>query len=108
MKSPTLSLVIPVFNEEGNLPALLLRLKELLSSIGEKSTEIIFVDDHSADKSPALLKAACRENPAFHYLRLSRNRGSHVAILAGLEHARGQCAVFLASDLQDPPELITQ
>jgi dolichol-phosphate mannosyltransferase len=106
--SPVLSIVIPVFNEEAGLPALLQRLQQLLPALDQARPEIIFVDDHSADNSPALLKAACHQNPALRYFRLSRNRGSHVAILAGLEQARGECAVFLASDLQDPPELITK
>lgn len=104
--NPTLSIVIPVFNEEPNIPQLRERLEKLLASLGSVQAEILFVDDHSNDRSAELLKTACDANKAFKFLRLSRNRGSHVAILAGLEHARGQCAVFLASDLQDPPELI--
>jgi dolichol-phosphate mannosyltransferase len=53
-----------------------------------------------------VLREACASNAGFRFIRLSRNSGSHIAILAGLEHSRGDCAVFMAADLQDPPELI--
>jgi len=103
---PCLSLILPVYNEEGGIPALLDRLAALLREIRDLRVEVIFVDDHSTDESSALLRAACERYERYRYLRLARNRGSHIAILAGLAHARGDCAVFLASDLQDPPELI--
>jgi dolichol-phosphate mannosyltransferase len=103
---PTLSLVIPVFNEGESLPVLLQRLQVVIAGLGDTPVEVIFVDDHSTDDSPALLRAACQRDPRLRCLRLSRNSGSHIAILAGLEHSTGQCAVFMASDLQDPPELI--
>ena len=104
----TLDVVIPVFNEERNIPLLLERLAKLQQRTKPTKTRVIFVDDHSTDNSPQLLKKACVMNEDFHYLRLSRNSGSHISILAGLEHAKGDCAVFLASDLQDPPELILE
>ena len=103
---PELSIVLPVYNEQSSMPALLERLEKLLQNTNNVNAEIIFVDDHSTDDSPALLKAACQKSENYRYLRLARNSGSHVAILAALQHARGNCAVFLASDLQDPPELI--
>jgi dolichol-phosphate mannosyltransferase len=68
----------------------------------------VFVDDHSTDQTPDLLKTFCKNHLGYSYLRLSSNSGSHIAILAGLAHTRGDCAVFLAADLQDPPELIPQ
>ena len=102
-----LSLVFPVYNEEVGIPPLLQRL-QALRQCGDVPIEVIFVDDHSTDKSPLLLRCACQSNPHYRYVRLARNSGSHAAILAGLEHARGDCAVFMASDLQDPPELIPQ
>ena len=103
-----LSVVIPVFNEEHAIRPLLDRLWRLAEGLGGDALEVIFVDDHSTDGSPGLLKEGCAKDPRFRYVRLSANCGSHVAILAGLEHARGDCAVFLASDLQDPPELISE
>lgn len=108
MGGPALSIVIPVFNEEAALPALVKRL----CAFGERLTplvaEIVLVDDHSTDRTSELLRDICRKDSRFSYVRLAKNSGSHVAILAGLAQARGECAVFLAADLQDPPELILQ
>lgn len=100
-----LSIVIPVFNEGDGIRLLVQRLEQVVRGL-EVTTEVIFVDDHSSDHSPGLLNEICAGNPGFRFLRLSCNCGSHIAILAGLEHARGDCAVFMAADLQDPPELI--
>jgi dolichol-phosphate mannosyltransferase len=108
MGGPELSIVIPIFNEEAVLPALVERLREFADRMTPLVTEIVLVDDHSADHSPELLKEICRQDSRFHYARLAKNSGSHVATLAGLAQARGECAVFLAADLQDPPELILQ
>lgn len=108
VKKFDLSLVIPVFNEEAVIPALLDRLRSFVERLSPLVTEIIFVDDHSSDGSPRLLREACSKDSRFRYARLARNSGSHIAILAGLARARGDCAVFLAADLQDPPELIIQ
>jgi len=108
MNDPELSIVIPVFNEEAALPALRDRLCSFVERLTPLVAEIILVDDHSSDRSPEILKRFCRENSMFRYVRLARNSGSHVAILAGLGQARGGCAVFLSADLQDPPELILE
>lgn len=108
MDRPELTIVIPVFNEEAVLPALRDRLCSFVKRLTPLVAEIILVDDHSSDRSPEVLKQFCQDNSMFRYARLARNSGSHVAILAGLGLARGRCAVFLAADLQDPPELILQ
>ena len=105
---PTLSIVIPVYNEAESLPLLFNRLNAVLGTLHGNAVEVVFVDDHSTDRSPELLRAACASDPRLRFLRLARNSGSHIAILAGLEHSAGQCAVFMAADLQDPPELIPQ
>ena len=108
MSRPALSIVVPVFNEEAVLPALAERLRTFTARLAPLVTEIILVDDHSSDRSPELLRELSQSDSRFRYCRLARNSGSHVAILAGLTQARGECAVFLAADLQDPPELILQ
>jgi glycosyltransferase involved in cell wall biosynthesis len=105
---PTLSIIIPVYNEEAVLPALIERLRSVADRLAPLATEVILVDDHSADGSAALLREVCRGDARFRYARLARNSGSHVAVMAGLAQARGESAVFLAADLQDPPELISQ
>jgi len=99
---------VPVFNEEAVIPALAERLRALAKQLAPLAVEIILVDDHSSDRSPELLRELSRADFRFRYYRLARNSGSHLAILAGLAQARGECAVFLAADLQDPPELISQ
>jgi dolichol-phosphate mannosyltransferase len=104
--SPVLSIVLPVFNEEPGIPGLLAALRQFCATHPDTPTEVIFVDDHSVDATPQLLADACRAEPGMHYLRLTRNSGSHVAILAGLAHASGECAVFMAADLQDPLDLL--
>ena len=108
MDRPELSIVIPVYNEEAVLPALRERLCSFMERLTPLVTEVVFVDDHSSDRSPQLLREFCEQNPLFRFARLAKNCGSHVAVLAGLSRAQGQCAVFLAADLQDPPELILQ
>ena len=107
-RDPLLSIVIPAYNEAEMIPALLTRIQQVLETLAGVSVEVIFVDDHSTDETPVLLRQACAGEPRFRWLRLSANRGSHIAIFAGLEYASGDCAVFLAADLQDPPELIKE
>ena len=106
MGRPELSIVIPVFNEEAVIPALLERLRGIANQLSPLAVEILLVDDHSSDRSPELIRAISLQDSRFRYARLARNSGSHIATLAGLAESRGQCAVFLAADLQDPPELI--
>jgi glycosyltransferase involved in cell wall biosynthesis len=102
-----LSIVIPIFNEADGLSTLFERLDALLLRLNERvQTEILLVDDHSTDGSFDIIKGLLRERPSYSCIRLSRNQGSHVAIIAGFKHAKGDAAVFLAGDLQDPPELI--
>jgi len=103
-----LSIVVPVFNEEAVLPALAVRLRQLADRLSPQVAEIILVDDHSSDRSLEILREFSRQDRRFRYCRLARNSGSHLAIMAGLAEARGDCAVFLAADLQDPPELVPQ
>ena len=108
MNTPSLSIVIPVFNEELAIPILIERLRALARQLFPLEVEIIFVDDHSLDRSCDMLKGFLQQDSRLRYARLSRNSGSHISILAGLGLAKGDCAVFLAADLQDPPELIPQ
>jgi dolichol-phosphate mannosyltransferase len=70
------------------------------------NVEVLLVDDHSTDGSPALMHRLCAERDYLKFIRLSRNSGSHVAIIAGMKYCKGDAAVFLAADLQDPPELV--
>jgi glycosyltransferase involved in cell wall biosynthesis len=102
---PVLSIVVPLLNEEEVLNTTYRRLKETLDGLGE-TYEILFVDDGSTDGSRGLLAAIAAHDPAVRVLALSRNFGHEMATTAGLHHARGQAAVVIDADLQDPPELI--
>jgi dolichol-phosphate mannosyltransferase len=103
-----LSLVIPVFNEEENLPEFFKRLSPVEAELGARglSVEVVIVDDHSDDSTPQVVKSLAAARSNVRYLRLSRNSGAHLACAAGLEHCVGDAAVILAADLQDPPEIV--
>jgi dolichol-phosphate mannosyltransferase len=104
---PVLSVIIPLLNEEEVLDQTYRRLKGVLDGLGE-TYELIFVDDGSTDRSRAILTEKSRLDPTVRVVVLSRNFGQQMATTAGLRHARGQAAILLDADLQDPPELIGQ
>jgi undecaprenyl-phosphate 4-deoxy-4-formamido-L-arabinose transferase len=98
------SVVIPVFNEEANLPVLVPRLLAVLRGLA-RPFEAIFVDDGSRDRSLELLRAYVEEFPReLRVVELSRNFGQHPAILAGFAITTGDVIVTLDADLQNPPE----
>jgi glycosyltransferase involved in cell wall biosynthesis len=105
-RSPLLSVVTPAYNEEGNLPILYERLSNALVSI-DIDWEWIVVDDHSSDRTFTAIGEIAARDPRVHAVRFARNFGSHTAITCGLYHARGDCAVIMAADLQDPPEVLS-
>ncbi|MFO0927472.1 MAG: glycosyltransferase family 2 protein [Gemmataceae bacterium] len=104
---PTLSVVIPLLNEEEVLDHTYQCLKEQLEALGE-TYEIVFVDDGSTDRSRAILAARSLADPAVRVVALSRNFGHEMATTAGLHHTRGQAVVVMDADLQDPPEVICE
>jgi glycosyltransferase involved in cell wall biosynthesis len=104
-KGPELTVVVPVFNEAGNVPLLVSRLKPALESC-VASFEIVFVDDGSSDDTLAALKAENARDPRVRAVSFSRNFGKEIAIAAGLDHASGDAVVIMDADLQHPPEVI--
>ena len=98
------SVVIPVYNEEANLTALMGRLLPVMNDMG-KSFEVILIDDGSQDNSLKLLKEFA-SNPRVRVVELTRNYGQHAAIMAGFSIVRGDMIVTLDADLQNPPEEI--
>jgi dolichol-phosphate mannosyltransferase len=102
------SVVVPVYQNAASLPDLAARLRAVAESCFPRQFEFVFVDDGSRDESLAVLQRLSREDPRVRVLKLSRNFGSNAAILAGLADARGDAAVAIAADLQDPPELISE
>ena len=105
MPAPMLSIVIPVFNEEENLPALHARLSATLTE-QKLDYEVVFVDDGSQDQSPAILRRLEAEDRRVVVVEFARNFGHQVAISAGLEHSRGRVVCIMDADLQDPPEVL--
>ena len=105
-RAPEISVIIPVYNEERVLPRLFERLYAALDATGE-SYEVVFVNDGSRDASAQLLAAQFRARPdVTRVVLFNGNFGQHMAIMAGFEHVRGQIAITLDADLQNPPEEI--
>ena len=102
-----LSIVIPVYYNEMNLNDLYLDLKKVVFSKVD-DVELVFVDDGSQDKSYEILKELQSKDDRIVVIKLSRNFGSHAAILAGLVNCTGDCAMMKAADLQEPSSMILE
>lgn len=106
---PALSVVLPVHDEQENLPELYRRLLAALEPVeGLGPFELIFVDDGSRDASAGIITSLAANDARVKLLRFSRNFGHQAAMAAGLDHARGAAVVLMDSDLQDPPEVIAE
>jgi undecaprenyl-phosphate 4-deoxy-4-formamido-L-arabinose transferase len=104
----TLSIVIPVYNEEAGLAQLYERLYPALDQL-RRRYEVIFVDDGSSDRSVALLREQFQKRPdSTRVIVLARNAGQHMAILAGFAQSHGDYIITLDADLQNPPEEIAK
>jgi glycosyltransferase involved in cell wall biosynthesis len=103
---PLVSLVIPFHNEEKVLALFYQTLKSVLTQITQIHFEIVCVDDGSHDKTVLGLLALAHHDERVVVVELSRNYGKEAALTAGLMHARGEAAIIMDADLQDPPELI--
>ncbi len=104
---PTLSVVIPVFNEEETIPELDRRLRAFLGELGE-TWEVVFVDDGSRDGSARLLQALAEQERRYRLISFGRNFGHQIAITAGMDRAEGEAVVVMDADLQDPPEVVRE
>lgn len=100
--SPEISLVIPVYNEEENLPVLHGEIRQAMDGVG-RPYEVIYVDDGSSDGSPAILAGLAGQDPSVRVLRQRRNSGQSAALDAGFRFARGPVIVTLDADLQNDP-----
>lgn len=104
---PAISVVIPVFDEEDNLPVLYQRLTKILGEF-EPDYELIFVDDGSQDNSAQVLQELVDLDPHVLMIQLARNFGHQISISAGLDFARGDGVIIMDADLQDPPEVLPE
>lgn len=100
-----LSILTPAFNEADNLEALHSQMVATMTALGG-DWEWLIVDDHSRDATFSVIERIAARDSHVRGIRLARNSGSHVAIACGLHHVRGEAAVMMAADLQDPPAML--
>jgi len=106
-QNPVISAVIPAYNESQGLKDAITKIAEILDAC-EKNWEIVIVDDGSSDQTYQQIVQLSQAEPRIKGLALSRNFGKEAAMLAGLEHAKGEAVIILDSDLQHPPSLIPE
>ena len=105
MPRPTLSLILPLYNEEDVVPLLHARLQDFLAKLA-LDCEVIFVNDGSRDKTLEMLRVIAEKDPRYKVVGFARNFGHQSAITAGVDYARGSAVVVMDGDLQDPPEVV--
>ena len=101
-----ISIVIPAYNEAGNIRPIVQRVSKALENNGPY--EIFFIDDGSLDGTLAEIKEINAINENIKYISFSRNFGHQKALKAGLDHAKGDCVISMDADLQHPPELLAE
>lgn len=104
--APDISVVLPAYNEAGNVAPMAAMLEGILAPLGRY--EIVFVDDGSTDGTLAAIRAAGAGNPHLRFVSFTRNFGHQEALRAGLRHARGRAVIVMDSDFEHPPELIPE
>jgi dolichol-phosphate mannosyltransferase len=108
MARPTLSLVLPIFNEEPVIPELHVRLQEFMKALAPVDCEVLFVNDGSRDRTMEMLRDIAKNEPRYRILSFARNFGHQIAITAGVDYARGRAVVVMDADLQDPPDVVLE
>ena len=107
MQTTLLSIIVPTYNEEHGIHEFYRRTKAVLTKLESRfSHEIIFINDHSSDHTFSKLLELADKDQSVKVINFSRNFGNQMGIAAGLDVAKGQLAVIIDDDLQDPPELI--
>jgi len=104
--APTLSVVVPLYNEAEGVALLHARLSAVLDGLALSRREIVFVDDGSRDATFAAVALLAADDPSIKAIRFARNFGKEAAMAAGLRAATGEAIVLMDGDLQHPPELI--
>ncbi len=103
-----ISIIIPAYNEEESLPLLYDRLNNVISKLKNYEFEMLFINDGSKDNTLKIIKNLRSKDTRISYVDFSRNFGKEIAMIAGLDYAKGDCVIFIDADLQDPPELIPE
>ena len=104
----TITLLIPVYNEESVLPQLFKRLDEFTKNTPDYQFEFLFINDGSIDKSFSIIAEQSKKDSRISYINLSRNFGKEIAMIAGIDHIKSDALVIIDADLQDPPEIIQE
>ncbi len=104
---PTYSIVAPIYNEEGNIPLLYARIRDVMDTTGEP-WELVLVNDGSVDRSLDEIQAAAAADDRVKIVNFARNFGHQIAVTAGIDYATGSAVVLIDADLQDPPEVILE
>lgn len=107
-KKPLISIVIPAYNEEKNIPILVERIKETIGKESAFDFEIIIVDDGSTDNTWGAIKRLAKKDRRIKGIRLLYNSGQQAAIISGIKYARGDAIITMDADLQHPPEIIPE
>lgn len=110
-KKKTLTIMVPCYNEEGNLPHLYEALCSRVGNICSNERynyQVLFVNDGSSDRTQDIIESLSEQDDRINYVSLSRNFGKECAMLAGFDFAKGDCMVIIDADLQDPPEVIVE
>ena len=109
MQKPLYSIIVSVYNEEAVLPLFHQELSTVMDSLSETTDfELLFVNDGSSDNSRQVLHQLMEKDSRVRVIHFSRNFGHEAAMLAGLDHCRGEAAICMDSDLQHPPTLLPQ
>ena len=103
-----ISIIIPSYNEEESIPLLYKRIEKVIHNMKNYEFEVLFVNDGSKDRTIEIIKELRKNDNRICYVDLSRNFGKEIAMIAGIDHATGDCVIFMDADLQDPPELIPE
>jgi glycosyltransferase involved in cell wall biosynthesis len=106
MDKKTITILVPSFNESGNIPALIAEIDEAIVGLEDYRFSILFVDDGSSDDSVAILERAAAADPRIGVIELSRNFGKEMALTAGLHALDCDAAIVMDADLQHPPRYI--
>ena len=102
------SIIVPAYNEEASLPAFHAAVSQVADGLPQYDFELLYVNDGSTDATQAILQQLASKDRRVAFVTLSRNFGKEAAMLAGFDHARGDCAVVMDADLQHPPYVIKE
>ena len=103
-----ITIIVPAYNEEESLPLCFERITKLINRIDNYDFEVLIINDGSKDKTIEIIKNQREIDERYNYVTFSRNFGKEIAMIAGMDYARGDAVIFIDADLQDPPEIIPE